>query len=65
MNKVTLKFPTGNDLYEFRQRATAKNVTMDFANNSMTGSCSDEDIELAIKEYGAKVIHREDPSKAI
>jgi hypothetical protein len=64
MIKVNLRFPTGNDLYEFRQRAIAKNVTMDFATNSMIGLCTEEDIELAVKQYGASVINMDDVNKS-
>ena len=59
MEKITLKFPTGNDLFEFRQQATPSNVKMDFSTNSMTGLCSQEDVELAVKKYGAHVMQNE------
>ena len=63
MIKVTLKFPTGNDMFEFRQQVTPKNVMMDFSNNSMSCVCSEEDLEMAIKNYRASLINRTDVSK--
>jgi len=65
MIKVHLKFPTGNDMYVFRQRATPKNIIMDLTNNSMICLCTKEEIDLAIKEFGAIVFNKEESPKNI
>jgi hypothetical protein len=58
MEKVTLQFQTPQNLTGFRKLLSGDaKFTVDVANLTITCSCSQLDIEKAIKNFGAVIIH--------
>jgi hypothetical protein len=56
MQKVTLKFKSGKQLWEFKQQIRAQDVEINLRNCTLTCHCSEKEISLAIVKFGAEAV---------
>jgi len=59
MDKVTLVFPSVQEMWQFKIVSKANYIEINLPARSLTCSCSREEIELAVKKFNAKVVHHD------
>ena len=55
MKKITLKFKSPQELWEFKMFAKLNSVEIDLKRFILTSECEDQDINLALQKYHAQV----------
>ena len=56
MQKVTLQFQSAYDLWKYKQVCKLRNIEVNFNTYTLNGNFGQEDIDLAVKDYKAKVL---------
>lgn len=56
MQKVTLKFKSSKQLWDFKQEIKAQDVEINLRNCTITCNCSEKEISQAIEKFGAEVV---------
>lgn len=59
MELVFFQFPTIRDLWKFRVEVNALMFEINFLRRTLICECSDEDLDLAVSKYSAKIITKE------
>lgn len=57
MNKASLSFPTLQQLWGYMQAINAHFVHINMAKRIMRCDCSEAELQLAVSDYGAKIIY--------
>ena len=60
LKKVTLVFKTIFILWAFAQAINSNDFEVNTTNNTLTCDCDDDDVQLAITEYGATFLKSTD-----
>ena len=58
MNLIQLQFQTPQTLASFRQSMSTRNIKVDIVNLTLSCDCSDLDVNLATKSFGAVIINK-------
>ncbi|MBD0285387.1 MAG: hypothetical protein M3342_05935 [Bacteroidota bacterium] len=57
MKEITLKFPSINELWHFKQLSKVTNVKVNTSQRMLTGAFSKSDIEVAYLVFSASIVH--------
>ena len=60
--KITLQFPNHKILWSFARVHVSKNLGINTVHMTLTCNCSDAEVALAIKDFGAVVVEPVEPN---